>query len=230
MYASSLPLPLAPFTHAPTHADERIQAPFTLPTPSAQVRSKPTKPATRAASASATLGARGGAGTTQLAFNTSGTLLLVRSAALPTAVLLYDFPLPSHSPAASQSTSALGAPLVPRLRTVLLHTQPVSTARWNPDPARAGRLAVACASQSVYLWSDEWVPEPSASPSPSPPSEEDGEVAECVGVPAQKFETRDVRWAPDGKGMVLLDDDTFCCAFEVEEEGQDGDGDTPGGS
>ncbi|KAL1942337.1 hypothetical protein VTO73DRAFT_6401 [Trametes versicolor] len=213
---------------------ERIQAPFTLPTPSAQVRSKPTKPATRAASASASLGARGGAGTTQLAFNTSGTLLLVRSAALPTAVLLYDFPLPSHSPAAasSHSTSALGTPgaqpLVPRLRTVLLHTQSVSTARWNPDPARAGRLAVACASQSVYLWSDEWVPEPSSSS--AAPSDEDGEVAECVGVPAQKFETRDVRWAPDGKGMVLLDDDTFCCAFEVEEEGQDGDGSAPGGS
>lgn len=200
------------------------------------MRSKPTKPATRAASATASAGTRGSAGTTQLAFNTSGTLLLVRSAALPTAVLLYDFPLRSYSPAAasSHSTSAPGTPgaqpLVPRLRTVLLHTQPVSTARWNPDPTRAGRLAVACASQSVYLWSDEWVPEPSASPSPSPPSEEDGEVAECVGVPAQKFETRDVRWAPDGKGMVLLDDDTFCCAFEVEEEGQDGDGGAPGGS
>ena len=39
---------------------------------------------------------------------------------------------------------------------------------------------------------------------------------------AEKFETRDVRWAPDGKGMVLLDRETVCCAFEVEEEGQEG--------
>lgn len=32
----------------------------------------------------------------------------------------------------------------------------------------------------------------------------------------EQFETRDVRWAPDGKGIVLLDKETFCCAFEVE--------------
>ena len=37
----------------------------------------------------------------------------------------------------------------------------------------------------------------------------------------EKFETRDLRWAPDGKGMILLDRETFCCAFEVEEDGQD---------
>ena len=60
------------------------------------------------------------------------------------------------------------------------------------------------------------------------------EMAECVGVPAsrvpfqlfrrqftdietEKFEARDVRWAPDGKGLVLVDRDTFCCAFEVED-------------
>lgn len=27
-----------------------------------------------------------------------------------------------------------------------------------------------------------------------------------------------MRWAPDGKGVVLMDRDTFCCAFEVEDE------------
>ena len=31
------------------------------------------------------------------------------------------------------------------------------------------------------------------------------------------FATRDIRWAPDGKGLVLVDKETFCCAFEVEE-------------
>lgn len=63
-------------------------------------------------------------------------------------------------------------------------------------------------------------------------------MAECIGVPAskyicaiintgeqlsrftEKFETRDLAWAPDGKGLVLLDKDTFCCAFEVEEEAE----------
>ncbi|KAL7278087.1 hypothetical protein ACG7TL_008057 [Trametes sanguinea] len=133
------------------------------------------------------------------------------------AVLLYDFPMPSSDPSASasRSTSTSREPLVPRVRSVLLQTQPVTAARWNPEPARAGRLAVACGSQSVYLWSDEWVTEGGTG------EEEDTEVAECVGVPAQKFETRDLRWAPDGKGMILLDQKTFCCAFEVEEEGQD---------
>lgn len=32
-----------------------------------------------------------------------------------------------------------------------------------------------------------------------------------------KFEARDVRWAPDGKGLLLLDRETFCSAFEAEE-------------
>jgi hypothetical protein len=35
---------------------------------------------------------------------------------------------------------------------------------------------------------------------------------------SERFDTRDVRWAPDGKGFVLLDRDQFCCAFEVEDE------------
>lgn len=35
---------------------------------------------------------------------------------------------------------------------------------------------------------------------------------------AGDFETRDVHWAPDGKGLILLGKETFCCAFEVEDE------------
>ncbi|KAI0357067.1 YVTN repeat-like/Quino protein amine dehydrogenase [Trametes cingulata] len=211
---------------------ERIQAPFTLPTSSSQVRSKNPRSTTSTRSASnatSTASTRGHSGTTQLAFSTSGRLLLVRSASMPTAVLLYDFPLPSSSTpsdsASSQRSRRSTTPLVPRLRTVLLHTQPVTAARWNPDPGRAGRLAVACASQSVYLWSDEWVSEPTsqaegrgASAPRTQPAREDDEdegdtdVAECVGVPARE-EVRDARcplgsgWKGDdtpGRGNVLL--------------------------
>ena len=32
-----------------------------------------------------------------------------------------------------------------------------------------------------------------------------------------QFENRVIRWSPDGKGMALLDKDTFCCAFEVTD-------------
>jgi hypothetical protein len=76
----------------------------------------------------------------------------------------------------------------------------------------------------MYLWSEEWIGESGA--------EED--MAECVGIPAsafnntpydqrwsscfsEKFNARDVQWAPDGKGLLLIDRETFCCAFDVEE-------------
>lgn len=115
---------------------------------------------------------------------------------------------------------------MPRLRTVLLHTQPVLHARWNP--ARKGNLALCCGNQSVYTWSDEWQGDSG-----------EEEMAECIGVPASKsdfkigicqpfvnhlftptenFETRDIVWARDGKGLILFGKDQFCCAFEVREE------------
>lgn len=30
-----------------------------------------------------------------------------------------------------------------------------------------------------------------------------------------------MRWSPDGKGMALLNKDTFCCAFEVTDAPED---------
>ena len=39
-----------------------------------------------------------------------------------------------------------------------------------------------------------------------------------IATLTEKFETRDLKWAPDGKGLILMDKDVFCCAFEVEEE------------
>jgi len=90
---------------------------------------------------------------------------------------------------------------------------------------------LCCGTQSVYIWSDEWHSESDS---------DQEELAECIGVPAsmsfsgfytfifephahvctpEKFETKDLRWAPDGKGIILIGKDNFCCAFEVEEEG-----------
>jgi len=40
------------------------------------------------------------------------------------------------------------------------------------------------------------------------------------GLRAEKFEVRDARWSPDGKGLILLDHQTFCCAFEATDEPQ----------
>ncbi|KAH7885892.1 WD repeat-containing protein 8 [Phlebopus sp. FC_14] len=132
-------------------------------------------------------------GAVQLEWNKTGTLLLVRFENVSTVAHVYDFPTPSE-------------PFVPRLRCVLQHLKPVLHARWNP--VRKGSLALCCGTQSIYTWSDEWVGE----------GGDQGDMAECIGVPTSaKYETRDVRWAPDGKGLVLMDKDTFCCAFEVED-------------
>ncbi|KAF9022969.1 YVTN repeat-like/Quino protein amine dehydrogenase [Hymenopellis radicata] len=119
-------------------------------------------------------------GVIQLDWNRTGRLLLARFETTPTAVHIFDFPLPNA--------------------TFIRH------ARWNPE--RKGSLAVCCGSPSLYTWSDEWIGENGT----------EEEIAECVGVPAQKFDTHDIRWASDGKGLLLLDKDTFCCAFEVEDD------------
>ncbi|KAI5835275.1 YVTN repeat-like/Quino protein amine dehydrogenase [Schizophyllum commune Tattone D] len=135
-------------------------------------------------------------GPVQIEFNQNGSLLLLRFENVPNVIFIYDFP-------------SDGAPLQqPKLQTVIINSKPILHARWNP--IRAGRLAFCTGERSIYHWSDEWVGDDA-------PSDSEG-MTECVGVPAQKFETRNLYWAPDGKGLVLLDKDTFCCAFEVEEE------------
>ncbi|KAN0134847.1 YVTN repeat-like/Quino protein amine dehydrogenase [Lactarius tabidus] len=131
-------------------------------------------------------------GTVQLEFNKTGTLLLARFENVSTAVHLFAFPGP-------------GEAFSPNLRSVLLHSSAVVHANWNP--VRQGRLVLSCGGQAMYLWSEEWIGEGGA----------EEEMAECVAVPAKKFEARDVRWAPDGKGLLLLDRETFCSAFEADE-------------
>ncbi|PSR83107.1 hypothetical protein PHLCEN_2v5911 [Hermanssonia centrifuga] len=151
-------------------------------------------------------------GAIQLAFNIDGTLLLARFESSPNAVHLFSFPSPA------KLNEEPGDTLTPRLKTVLLHSKPVVSAQWNP--VRKGSLAISCGSGGMYMWSDEWVGENGG-------NNESEEVAECIGIPARQFEARDIKWAPDGKGLVLLDKDTFCCAFEVEDENMQAEGDHP---
>ena len=37
-------------------------------------------------------------------------------------------------------------------------------------------------------------------------------------IPLETFDTKDIAWARDGKGLILFGKDQFCCAFEVQEE------------
>ncbi|EPQ60552.1 YVTN repeat-like/Quino protein amine dehydrogenase [Gloeophyllum trabeum ATCC 11539] len=136
-------------------------------------------------------------GVIQLQWNKSGTCLMARFENAPSIVNIYSFPTQSES-------------FVPKLRSVLILSNPVLQAHWNP--VRAGSLAACCGNRALYTWSDEWVGE----------SGEEEEMAECIGVPAKKLDVREVKWAPDGKGLLLLDKDTFCCAFEVEADDENG--------
>lgn len=167
-------------------------------------------------------------GVVQLSFNVSGTLLLARFESAPTAVFLYAFPSASDHDVPTRPEASVS--LAPKLKSVLIHTNPVVAARWNP--VRKGSLAISCGTGSIYLWSDEWVGDDATG--------ESEEVAECVGIPAStyrrfhlgsvfheltgavigQFNAQDIRWAPDGKGLILLDKEAFCCAFEVEDEEQ----------
>ncbi|KDQ16712.1 hypothetical protein BOTBODRAFT_238662 [Botryobasidium botryosum FD-172 SS1] len=88
---------------------------------------------------------------------------------------------------------------------------PITHARWNP--IRSGSLVIACDTAGVYTWSDEWISEG---------ADLAEEIAECVGIPAKNFQNKDTRWGPDGKALLLLDKETFCCAFEVDDEDDHG--------
>ncbi|KAF8647930.1 hypothetical protein AX16_006462 [Volvariella volvacea WC 439] len=132
-------------------------------------------------------------GVIQLEWNTNGRLLLARFENVPTAVYLFTFP--SHV-----------EPTPPQLRSVIWHSRPVLRARWNP--VRPGSLITCCGGEAIYSWSDEWVNDDG----------EEEEMAECIGIPTSNFDNRDLNWAPDGKGFVLLDKEQFCCAFEVESD------------
>ena len=140
---------------------------------------------------------------------------MVRYGGAPDAIWLYTFP--SFAPPAGEPTAPTPV-LKPKLRSVLLHTGAVTSAAWNP--VRKGALACATGGGAVYLWSDKWVSGEAAGG-----SGQAEEVAECVGVPVRKFATCALWWAPDGRGLVLLDRETFCCAFEVEEGGEDAQAD-----
>ncbi|KAG8896531.1 hypothetical protein FRB99_008852 [Tulasnella sp. 403] len=137
-------------------------------------------------------------GLVQLEWNIDGTLLMARFEQSPTTIHIYHFPTPSQ-------------PFNPRARSVLIHTKPVLHARWNPT--QAALLVACCGTGSIYTWDGRV---------------EVGDVAECIGVPAKQFDVRDVRWSPDGRGITLLDRETFCCAFMVVEEDEDQEADETG--
>lgn len=111
-------------------------------------------------------------GAVQLSFNISGSFLLARFESTPNVVHIYCFPTPQDAQSHDTNRGT------PKLRTVLIHNQPVQSAAWNP--VKPGVLAVCCGCESMYLWRDE------CEVVDDEGQETLQEIAECVGVPARK--------------------------------------------
>lgn len=88
--------------------------------------------------------------------------------------------------------------------------QPVLHARINNSPTIKGTTVSLCTGNcAIYIWNDNREIDETG---------ERGELAECVSVPVgeRRFACKDIRWSPDGGGLILLDKDLFCAAFEAE--------------
>jgi len=135
------------------------------------------------------------AGASQLEWNQTGSLLLVRFETTPCVLHIYSFP------EGTRSDDTFSCPL----QTIILSSQPILQAHWNPT--RRGSLAFCCGNRRISTFSNEWEGE----------SGEEEEMVESIAIPTEEFNTRDICWSADGKGFILMDKATFCCAFEVEE-------------
>ncbi|KAI1310189.1 WD repeat-containing protein wrap73 [Mortierella claussenii] len=86
---------------------------------------------------------------------------------------------------------------------IIQQQSPVRVSRW--DPNSPARIAWCCVGSGyVYSWRAS--------------STIHGGVIEAVGVPAENFEVCSIKWCPDGKGLLLLDKNSFCQGFPIEEE------------
>jgi WD40 repeat protein len=86
---------------------------------------------------------------------------------------------------------------VPRLAlaAVLIHRNPVLSFRWDP---KKDRLAVATGTGQMFLWAPAG--------------------ASVVDVPAQvDFCVQNIRWAPTGEAVALVDRTRFCVGYSCED-------------
>lgn len=156
------------------------------------------KPSTMAPTASvANASVMPKSGVTHMQFSASGALLLVTWEQCPTLAFIYNFPSPEE-------------PCIPRLRSVIQCAQNILHAQVSHSPTISGTTIALCTgTAAIYLWNDDRVLDESG---------QKGELAECVSVPSEKrFACKEIRWSPDGKGLILMDKDMFCAAFEVVE-------------
>ncbi|ODO12099.1 hypothetical protein I350_00885 [Cryptococcus amylolentus CBS 6273] len=141
-------------------------------------------------------------GISQLTFNPSSTLLLIRLDSQPNTIHLHTFlPTPtSEQPTVTHLASGIFA-------------REVRRARWNP---RGNKLAVATGGGGVYVWDEEsgWVEEDSGVGDASVEAGRGGNM-EAVGIPTRtEFSAIDLQWSPDGTALVIQDRAQFCLLYD----------------
>ncbi|KAL1925476.1 uncharacterized protein VTP21DRAFT_359 [Calcarisporiella thermophila] len=88
-------------------------------------------------------------------------------------------------------------PSDPRPLLLMHHRQPIKIVRW--DPVHPGRIALCCGNGSLYLWTGV------------------GFEPEEIEIPLVNFSIHNFRWSPDGRSLLLMDKETFCVAYFVNE-------------
>ncbi|KAG0246027.1 hypothetical protein B0O80DRAFT_499357 [Mortierella sp. GBAus27b] len=87
---------------------------------------------------------------------------------------------------------------------IIQQQQPIKVCRW--DPGSPFRIVWCCGSGYVYSWRAS--------------VEVPGGIIEAIEVPGEGFVVSSLKWCPDGKGLLLLDNDMFCVGFPIEEDDQ----------
>ncbi|KAG0211319.1 WD repeat-containing protein wrap73 [Mortierella sp. GBA30] len=87
---------------------------------------------------------------------------------------------------------------------IIQQQSPIKVIRW--DPNSPSRIVWCCGTSRVYSWRES--------------ATEHGGIVEAIEVPAEGFEVTSLKWCPDGRGLLLLDNDMFCLGFPIEEQEQ----------
>ncbi|CAD6890146.1 unnamed protein product [Tilletia controversa] len=153
--------------------------------------------------------------------NEDETMLACRNEALPSTVFIYHLP---RAPAGSITDTARSRPQ-PRLIALLVQAAPIKSIVWRPR--HYASLYLCCGGPAVYSWkatASGTDAEVNASDTASNDKAElDGSDivhrAECIAVPSEEpFSANEVRWSPDGRKLLVIDNGTFCCAIDVASQ------------
>ncbi|KAL9934652.1 hypothetical protein V8E36_006427 [Tilletia maclaganii] len=152
-------------------------------------------------------------GVSWMEFNEDGTMLACRNDAMPTSLFVYHLP---RATAGSLIDTAKTRPQ-PRLIAVLIQTAPIKASVWRPR--HYASLYLCCGGPAIFSWRAVLSEEGGASDQLAKTSSQIQQRAECIAVPSdENFTANDVKWSPDGRKLLVIDNDLFCCAIDVDSQ------------